>query len=309
VDVSVLSTSVVVCTHADRREPAVHEAVRSLRAQIHPPDEVIVVVDHRPQLAERLRGDLGDACVLDSCGRPGLSGARNTGVAAAGGEVVAFLDDDAIARPDWLARLVDCYADPGVAAAGGRVEPIWPEARPRWLPDEFLWVVGCSWRGLPAAPTPVRNLIGANMSFRREALAHAGGFEEGIGRIGNVPLGCEETELCIRLRRLRPDAVVLYDPRARVGHRLEADRLRLRYFMRRCWAEGLSKALVSAAHGADAALSAERAHVLRTLPTGVGRELARAVRGDLAGLGRAAVIPAGLAVTAAGYLAGRCRVG
>ncbi len=150
----------------------------------------------------------------------------------------------------------------------------------------------------------MRNPIGANMSFRRDALARDG-FRVGVGRVGRVPLGCEETELAIRATgRVAGSRIVLL-PAARVRHHVSADRVHWRYFASRCWAEGRSKAIVATLAGSQTGLSSERAYVRRTLPAGVVRGARDAARGDVAGLGRSASIVAGLAITAAGYLRGR----
>src|SRR5581483_12443163 len=101
-------------------------------------------------------------------------GARNTGVSVATGSVCAFLDDDAEAAPDWLAWLVKAYADKDVLGVGGAIEPAWQDRRPEWFPEEFDWVVGCSYRGMPVISADTRNLIGANMSFRRDVLVNVG---------------------------------------------------------------------------------------------------------------------------------------
>jgi hypothetical protein len=142
------------------------------------------------------------------------------------------------------------------------------------------------------------------MSLRREVFDIAGDFRTGIGRVGPVPLGCEETELCIRARRRRRDGVFLYEPRARVAHRVPRSRTTWRYFCSRCFAEGISKALVSSTTGSGDALAAERVFVRRTLPSGVLRGFADARRGDPWGLVRAAAIVAGLVLTTLGYAAG-----
>jgi len=192
-----------------------------------------------------------------------------------------------------------------VVGVGGAIEPLWQQRRPGWFPTEFDWVVGCTYRGAPTNTALVRNLIGANMSFRREVFDLAGGFREDIGRIGTTPLGCEETELCIRLRQRRPGTVLLYDPAVRVHHRVSPDRVRWRYFSSRCFAEGLSKALVTDAVGSKDGLAAERAHTLRVLPRGARAGLADARGGDRDGLRRTGAIVAGLAWTTAGYVRGR----
>jgi glucosyl-dolichyl phosphate glucuronosyltransferase len=97
--------------------------------------------------------------------------------------------------------------------------PRWQTARPAWLPDEFYWVIGCNYRGM-APGTAVRNLIGANMSFRREAFRSVqGGFATGIGRTSaGRPLGCEETEFCIRLGQQAPGKIFVMDHRAVIWH-------------------------------------------------------------------------------------------
>jgi hypothetical protein len=199
---------------------------------------------------------------------------------------------------------VGAYGDPAVIGAGGPAEPAWDGGRPRAFPSEFDWVVGCTYRGMPEQTSPIRNPVGANMSFRREVFEAVGGFRHGIGRVGKRPVGCEETEFCIRAQAHFTDATIVYEPRARVRHRVPASRARWTYFRSRCYAEGLSKALVTSFAGRGPGLASERAYTLRTLPSGVGRGLRDALRGDLSGLGRAAAIVAGLAVTTVGYAVG-----
>ena len=302
------SVSVVICAYTEDRWDDIVAAIESCHAQREPPLETIVVVDHNPRLFSRLLLERSGIVVVANSGEQGLSGARNSGVESARGGVVAFLDDDAIAEPDWLARLAAGYADPSVIGVGGAVLPLWPAGRPRAFPEEFDWVVGCTYRGMPVTTSPVRNMIGANMSLRREVFAEVGGFRSGIGRIGKRPLGCEETELCIRARQRWPEASIVFEPSAMVRHRVTPERVGWRYFRARCYAEGLSKVAVAAHTGSRDGLASERTYTLRTLPGGVGRGLRDTLlRGDLAGAGRAAAIVAGLGITATGYAVGTVR--
>lgn len=295
---------VVVCAYADDRWADLADALAALAAQSRPPAEVVLVVDHNPRLLEQAAAAFERVRVVPNSEPRGLSGARNTGIAVVQAEVVAFLDDDAIPAPDWIERLQAAYDAPEVLGAGGAILPEWPAGRPGWFPDEFDWVVGCTYRGMPVSGGAVRNLIGANMSLRRSVFERVGGFRDGIGRIGRRPLGCEETELCIRLHQQWPGAVLRYEPRAVVRHRIVAHRATWAYFRERCYAEGLSKSLVTRLVGRADGLSSERTYVTRALPRGVVRNLADATRGDAAGLGRAAAIIAGLGVTATGYVVG-----
>src|SRR5581483_7826900 len=99
-----------------------------------------------------------------------------------GSDAIAFLDDDAAADPSWLAELLRGYQERDVLGVGGRIDPAWSTKRPRWFPEEFAWVVGCTYRGIPSHPSPVRNLIGANMSLRRSVFDAVGGFRTELGR-------------------------------------------------------------------------------------------------------------------------------
>jgi glycosyltransferase involved in cell wall biosynthesis len=298
---------VVICTWTGARSQELREAVRSVAQQLHPPLETIVVVDHDTALLDRARVELGDVVVIANAEARGLSGARNSGLAVARGDIVAFLDDDAVAAPDWLRLLAAEYEDESVLGVGGTIEPVW-EKQPRWFPAEFGWVVGCTYRGLPGERAPVRNLIGASMSFRRELFSELGGFRHGIGRLGTRPVGCEETDFCLRVERARPGGCFIYQPLAIVHHRVPAHRARWRYFLARCYGEGLSKALIVGAAGFRRGLAAERAYTARALTSGF---CSAAVAGmtfrDRSGFLRASAIAAGLVAAAAGFCSGHLR--
>ncbi|MEV7073462.1 glycosyltransferase family 2 protein [Streptomyces sp. NPDC093990] len=304
--------SVVICVYTEDRWEDILAAVASVRTQSYPALETLLVVDHNPALLDRLAKEykeVEEVRVLANAGPRGLSAGRNTGIAASRGEVIAFLDDDAVAERDWLRHFAAAYADPHVMAVGGRTVPIWASGRrPAWFPEEFDWVVGCTYKGIPAGRVQVRNVLGGNASFRRSAFEAAGGFATGIGRDGDKrPLGCEETELCIRLSRAAPDAVLLIDDRAVIHHRVPEAREHFGYFRARAWAEGLSKALVARSVGAGKGLESERRYTTRVLPAGVARGLRDAALARPGGAGRAGAIVAGVLTAAGGYAVGSVR--
>ncbi len=297
--------SVIICAYTEERWDDLVAAVESMKQQTLPPDEIIIVIDHNHQLLKRVQDHISDVIVVENTEARGLSGARNSGIAVAKGGIAVFLDDDAVATPNWLMFLSEAFSDPQVLGAGGPVIPLWLGKEPAWLSEEFHWVVGCTYRGMPQSSKLIRNPIGANMSFRREVFDVVGGFRSEIGRVGKLPLGCEETELCIRARQYWPQSGFLYQPQASVFHRVSSERTRWRYFCSRCYSEGISKSFVSRYVGVKDSLASERSYTFRTLPQGVIRGLTDALfRSDLNGFARAGSIISGLVMTATGYLVG-----
>jgi len=295
-----LSVSVVIACYTERRLPLIVRAVESAIIQQPAPQQIVVAVDHNPSLAERLRERLPRVTVVENRSQRGASGARNTGAAETTTEFVAFLDDDAVAEPGWLAALVAAVDQPGVVGAGGLVRPDWAAGAPAWFPGEFGWVVGATHDGSPTVRTPVRNGWAENMIVRRDAFVAIGGFRTGFGKLG-AHSRPEDTDLCIRLRAA--GGTWLYEPAARAAHHVPAERSTPAFFLRRCYHEGRGKAeLARLLPDRGTALSDERAYVTRVLPRALARHLARAVRHRRAHhLARAAAIVAGLAATTAGY--------
>jgi glucosyl-dolichyl phosphate glucuronosyltransferase len=317
---TVYDISVIICAYTEDRWDDLVASVESVQQQTLSPREIIVVVDHNPNLLKRVREHIAGVLAVENREVKGLSGARNSGVTVAQGAVIAFLDDDAIAETNWLEHLAACYTDPHVLGVGGKIEPLWLGTRPAWLPEEFYWVVGCTYRGMPEAVQPIRNPIGANMSVRRHTLMVVGGFRESFGCNHNTTekgvafvgpkwlqhhAGDEETEFCIRATRQWPDAVWLYTPSATIQHRVPVQRTRWTYFLWRCYDEGLGKSTIVRLHGIRAGLSSERTYTFKILLLGVMRSLTDTLfHRDPAGLARAATIIVGLAATTAGFLAG-----
>jgi GT2 family glycosyltransferase len=297
-------TTVVVCAFSSARLEQTVACVGSVLSQEPPPDQVVIVVDHNDALEADLRERLPeDVEIVPNQHARGLSSARNTAIARSRGECIVFIDDDAVARERWLGRLLSAFDDPAVIGAGGHARPLWAEPPPGWFPPEFLWVVGCSYTGLPESGS-VRNPLGCNMAFRAEVFRDVGTFNPAIGRLGSLPLGCEETEFCLRASRAVPDARIALVSGAEIDHHIPAARATVSYLLRRCYFEGISKALVRRL-GDRRSLDTERTYLRKALPARVKASIQRALSGDVAeGLGVICALVGSVGAAAAGYLVG-----
>lgn len=243
-DTGLKEVSVVLSAYSRDRLDQVLDCISSLRAQSLLPKEIILVLDPDQGLVDFYRFRLPDYVKVVVSEGFGLSKARSAGVKKAEGEVIAFIDDDAIAEKDWLKNLVKNYDASCVVGVGGFVEPIWESNRPVWLPEELNWIVGCSYKGLPECKATVRNPIGCNMSFRKSVFEKVGYFRFDIGRFGKKLLAGEEAEISTRILEKIPNSKIIYDPSAVVHHRVDKGRVSLRYVWKRSFYEGFSKALI-----------------------------------------------------------------
>jgi GT2 family glycosyltransferase len=271
-----LTVSIVIPTYSDNRWALLTRTVASARSQLHPAAEIVVVIDHSPALYRRARRDMPGVTVLENRYAQGVSGNRNTGAFHTRTPLIAFLDDDTVAEPDWLGNLVAPFTDPDVVGSGGEISPAWEGPQPRWLPEEFLWAVGGSYTGMPTTTSPVRNVWSASMVVRRDAFLAVGGFRTGFGKLGgqNRP---EDTELCLRMSAAS-GGHWMYVPDAVIRHAVPAERASFGFFLRRCYAEGRGKVQMASLHTGSDSLSSEREY-LRSLPRAVVRNIAAAGRG------------------------------
>jgi glucosyl-dolichyl phosphate glucuronosyltransferase len=300
-----MTVSLIVCCYRMDRWEDLCAAVDSALLQQPAIEEVIVVVDYNDALRLRIAAAYEGVIVIDNQESRGLSGARNTGISRSKGDLIAFLDDDAVAHPEMIARLGQSVENGQVLGSVALIEPEWLGTPARWFPDEFLWVVGCTYKGMGIGR--VRNLLGAAMCVRRSVFEQVGGFNSGLGRNHSaLPLGCEETEFCIRANRAHPASHFVFEPAALCRHKVPTVRVSWRYFTHRCYAEGWSKAHVEYISQAPGSLASERAYATRTVPAGSLRAILEFLStGDVRGLGRAAAGPWGLIAAAAGYVVAR----
>lgn len=298
------SLSIVIAAYTMKRWVYLQELVASLQRQTHRPTEIVIVVDHCPELLARARTDLSGVRVIPNVFSRGASGARNSGVECSNGEIVAFLDDDVIASSTWASQILCHFRRPEVIGIGGQLTPLWSTSRPSWFPAEFYWTIGVSYRGMPEATEPVRNVWSSNMAIRRVTFDAIGGFRDDFGKVGSRSRP-EDTDLCIRALAVENGKTWIYEPAAVVSHHVPAERGTFKYFLIRCFDEGWGKACLVFLDGMSEGTSVERRYTREVLPAGVVSGLREAITGDIGGILRAFAITAGFSVTAVAFIAGR----
>ena len=233
--------SIIIATY-DRYD-VLPNAIKSLLEQRHVSrDELeIIVVDNSPvhlrqQVSSHHHCDL---FLIEDI--PGLSRARNIGISKSTSDLIAFLDDDAIASPTWAVEAIEIFSsNPGWDVIGGRILAKYPDSgKPNWIDSKLEEFLSCiDW---PVdQPSPIANgtwIAGANMIFRRRVFEQGIGFDERLGRNGSSTLlSNDETELFKSIGENR----IYYIPGMAVDHVIPVSRLNPRWFRRRIFWQALS---------------------------------------------------------------------
>lgn len=238
-----MRVSVILCTYAESMYEDFTAAAKSILTQTYDHVELVVVVDGNDSLYEMVNRDFAgreDVVLYCNDKNRGLSESRNIGVELSSGDVVAFMDDDAVADPRWIEELVSAYREHDVIAAGGKMTPKWVAGKPSFLPEEFYWLVGVTHRGFADGPGEVRNTFGSNISFRRKVFEELGGFDIEMGRQGDKNLQSEETLLCAEMKK-EFEQGVWYNPDAIVEHKVFEYRTKPKWLLERAFWQGYSK--------------------------------------------------------------------
>lgn len=225
-----MNISVVVPTRG--AGPGLERCLRSVLAQRRAADEILVV-DNGPGSLDA--GALPQGVRLAREPRRGVEHARNRGLREARGEIVAFLDDDCLASPGWLAALEACFADPAVAAAGGPARPRWLSAPPRALrlsPRALSYLGLLDWGRRRKPIDPAReHLVGANLALRKSSLESGGRFV-GVFPFPGTGSCAEDTEMTRGLARRH---LVIYEPEAWVEHQIAPAKTRWPHLVARAF--------------------------------------------------------------------------
>ncbi len=234
----------LVCTY--NRAPTLRRMLTSFYAQdcLDLPHELILVdnnsTDETQAVAAEFAHQPGFRCIVET--KQGLSPARNRGIAESTGDIIACLDDDVLLDPQWLAKLQACYDETGAQVVGGRSYLVIEGDPPPWFGPDFRRYLSEVDLGDDRCDAgDGSRLFGLNVSFNKDALLHNGGFDARLGRTGGQLLCGEERTLIARIHAAQ--GKILYEPAARVGHIIDANRLNMAYFLRLCAGTGASHAL------------------------------------------------------------------
>jgi glucosyl-dolichyl phosphate glucuronosyltransferase len=253
--------SIVVTSYTMDRLKDVCELLDSIKVQTYPKTETVVVVERTTDLLDNAKRYVTEKAIpntkiIFNQGENGLSAARNLGIKETTGDIVAFVDDDALLYPDWTEEIVKTYKDSSVIGATGPSLPKWETKSLDWVPEEFYWIIGGSIFNAQAEVHEVRNVSGTNMSFRRRAFERSGlfltslGAQEGGGGLGKQKFAGEETEFSIRVRRTL-GMRILYNPQIKVWHKVYRYRVNTRFIARRAYSEGYTKAMLNKSRKQD----------------------------------------------------------
>lgn len=234
--------SVVVCTY--NRCEMLRLAMESLCQQALAPDryEIIVVDNASTDKTREVVKEIDSSYPIHRIHYiyepvPGLAVARNTGLAKARGEFVAYLDDDAKASSDWLDRALCLIStlEEVPSCIGGPILPFYTSPVPDWFCDHYELR---SWGQNPRWLEPNESFSGSNMIWNREALIEAGGFDISRGvKAGFLSLG-EESAVFEKIWQRDPSARFYYDPELTVQHWVPAGKMSVEYQLKRAFARG-----------------------------------------------------------------------
>jgi glycosyltransferase involved in cell wall biosynthesis len=237
--------SVVICTL--NRHDYLRKAIQSLLDQTVPQEQYeIVVVDNGS--TDRTRDVVHDEfCWAENLryiheARPGLCWARNTGWMSAKGQYVAYLDDDAIACPEWLERILRIFetTKPTPGCVGGKVELIWEAPRPGWLSEDMVGYLSLvDWSSTPMVLSETEYLAGVNFAFPKTILQEVGGFDARLDRRGTNLLSHGDILIVRQLQK--KGYACFYDPQISVQHAVSRERVHKRWFVRRSHWQGVSE--------------------------------------------------------------------
>jgi glycosyltransferase involved in cell wall biosynthesis len=235
--------SIIVTSYTIERLNDIYELLDSIRTQSYQNLETIFVAERSAELVDRVKvyaskKNIYDLKVIFNQGEPGLSSARNLGIKQARGDIIAFVDDDALLFPEWAEAVVRVYEDDDIIGVTGPAFPLWEDESMAWFPEEFYWIISCTGWSNWDRMREVRNAWGMNMSFKREAFELGGFFLNDFGF--HKGLVAEDNEFSLRVKA-KTGKRIMYDPNMKLWHKVHSYRLSWRFIRERAYWIGRSR--------------------------------------------------------------------
>jgi glycosyltransferase involved in cell wall biosynthesis len=276
--------------------------------------KLFIVVERSAELERKIINYINDKQyqnmqVLYNQGPEGLSSARNLAIQQSQGDILAFVDDDAVVDKNWVHEIIKTYEeDDSVIGVTGPIIPLWEVASMSWFPPEFYWIFSCTHNDFEEK-VEVRNGYGTNLSFNRKAFSQAGLFNpdfgvKGRGKKGWQEPGAEELELSLRIKDISGKRII-FNPKVKVQHRVYSYRFTTRFITKRAYWEGYAKSLLKAKHpvikSGSSVLSTEHAVLKRILFYRVPQDLKLLFKRPVIAIRQLAVVFTVLPCVAVGY--------
>lgn len=243
--------SVIICTIM--KTSYLSQCIESVLTQSLPCEYEVILVNNRINTEEKIDGVVQTLSLRSDIRssiepKEGLSYARNHGASIARGEILVFLDDDAIAQPEWLSAILKTYQDyPDAVSVGGKIDLFWESPAPEWLHPALNGYLGELNYGSGIFPIQHnQRLGGGNFSITKSWFEQCGGFSTRLGRDHNSLLSGEETELFIRI--WERGGKIYYNSDAAVMHPALRNRMNKDFFRKRVYWGGRSAAITDKIH-------------------------------------------------------------
>ena len=238
--------SIIITAYTAERLNDIYDLLKSIKSQTYLNTETIFVVEHSYELLGKVNSYAVELNILHlkvffNDGEPGLSAARNVGIKAASGDIIAFVDDDVLLYPDWAEKMVKAFCNDCIIGITGPALPLWEDASMAWFPQEFYWIISCTAWDDENRVKEVRNAWGMNMSFKREAFEKAGLFSNEFG-FHKGPMA-EDNEFSLRIKE-KTGKKIFYCPDVKLWHRVHKYRLSQKFIKERSYWIGYSRRML-----------------------------------------------------------------
>jgi glycosyltransferase involved in cell wall biosynthesis len=262
-----MKISIIISTYSIDRYGDLVDLLESIKIQTYKDIEIIIIIDKDRELYNKIERIACDKyknikTVFNPKNR-GLSYSRNVGIKCATGDIITFIDDDAIPVPKWAEVIVNTFDSDDVGAVTGDIIPLWEHEDMSWFPKELHWMISCSYIMTPSSKCEIERGFGTNMSFRSNLIDKIGMFNTNLGINGRKWVGGEDTDMFLRVRD--SGKKIIFDPDVRVLHKICVHRVGIRNIMKRAFDGGVSLVYMSNIRSYDVKKSTEKDYLKKLI--------------------------------------------